>query len=117
MCHAVGASVQQLAVNDQALRRDWEIMSMHQSKCVHFSTDISSVSCSWGQRAAAGGERPGPEASLGEQPAQHQGGLGRVDAPLCCGAAQGVAHPCPQGYPPPGSGVALQLHTSPVHVV
>ena len=38
--HAVGGSVQQLAVNDQA----------------HFTTDIVSVSCSWGQCAAAGGE-------------------------------------------------------------
>ncbi len=72
----------------------------------------TNVACSWGQCSAAGNERSGPEASLGEQPAQHQGGLGRVDAPLCCGAAEGVPQPCPQGYPPPGSGASLQLHTS-----
>lgn len=54
--------MQQLAVNDQALRQTWasgvqDSMSIEHCRAASLSADISCVSCSWGQRAAAGGER------------------------------------------------------------
>ena len=69
----LGVSVQQLAADNQALKtQDKAGSAANRFSCQcntpkpHISADISNVSCSWGQCAAAGGEQSGRGASLGD---------------------------------------------------
>ena len=117
---AGGQRVQQLVVNVPALRQAWEskecctqsVTIPHQTQVLpkfpNYCNSYRSTSvCRGPGSAAAGGQRASAAAGLGEQPAQHQGGLGGVDAPLCCGAAEGVPQPRPQGHPLPCTGETL----------
>lgn len=91
-----------------------KLMLMDVLWCMNFLEFSCTITCRWATEDAGG--RGCTEEGMGEQPAQHQGRLGGVDAPVRGGAAAGVPLPCPQGDPPAGPGSFSPTSLTILHV-